>query len=96
MVTYITGDIVEEPTIIGSTADLEIPADTVLIEHDDEQKYTEINGSPYPVYEYTTHPPSEVPADMTTKSLPENFCGVSVPKQELSIDEMDTIREVLP
>lgn len=96
MITYITGEIVEEPTIVGSTADIEIPTNAVLIEHDDKQKYTDINGSSYPVYEYTTHLPSEVPDDVTTEPFPVNLRGISIPKQELSMEKMDTIREVLP
>lgn len=96
MITYITGEIVEQPIVVGSTADLEIPADTVLIGHDDKRKYTEINGRYYTIFEYSTHLPSQVPADMSAKPIPENLQGKVVSERELSLDEMDVIRDALP
>lgn len=96
ILTYVTGDVVEKATIIGCTTDLVIPDDVVLVEHDDKQMVTEINGKPYPVYQYTMHSLSDVPSNESIEQFPEHLVGLSVQKRELSLEEMDRIREVLP
>lgn len=95
VITYITGEIVDQPTVVGSTASLQIPTNTVLIEHDDKRKYTKINGKPYTIFEYTPQPPSEVPDDISVHQIPENLQCEIVPEQELGSDEMGVIRDVL-
>lgn len=95
-VTYVTGEIIERPTVVASTGDLQIPSDVVLIEHDDKEKYMDINGRPYPVYEYTSHHPSEVPDDVTAEPLPEDLRGASIQKQEMNTEDWDTILKALP
>jgi hypothetical protein len=96
MITFITGEIVEEPTVVGSTSNLEIPNNTVLIEHGDKKKFVEINGKYYTIFEYTTHPPSKVPPNINTKVIPKNLQGKAVLKCELSINDINAIQDVLP
>jgi hypothetical protein len=96
VVTYVTGDLVDKPTVVGSTAQVTIPSNSVLVEHDDEDRYTELNGKPYPVYDYTLHDPSEVPDGVSKVSLPTSLTDVTIPEREWTVDDVETLEEVLP
>lgn len=96
VVSYITGAVVDEPRVVASTSKVTIPEDTVLIEHDSDQQYTEINSHEYPIHEYTASSTADVAPAFDTHSLPEELRGTTVEKQELSTTDFESLAEKLP
>ena len=95
-ITYVTGEVVNGPTLVACSADLRIPEGTILLEDPDATKGVTINEYTYPLYQYTTASPEDVASEEGSKPVPESLTGTLLDAQELRPEEIEELEAFLP
>lgn len=95
-ITYVTGEVVDGPTLVACSADLRIPEGTVLLEDPDATKGVTIKAYTYPLYQYTTASPENVASEEGSRPVPESLTGTLLEAQELQPGEIEELEALLP
>jgi hypothetical protein len=91
VVTYISGCVVPEPTVIASTSTVTIPDNAVLVEHECGRQYSTIGGERYPISTYRIVQETAVPPTVDSKQVPPNLRGARVQRQDLNPDSLSAL-----